>query len=277
MYSLAPPQRNGLQDFDSIVARRSGTARTLLIQNRSDIAQSYCNYLAQSGNGAFLDPIDVADEVAEVLKANFPLLDRGRSHDFMRDEILGAARFDACPYCNTTIVDSIDHALPTAVYPEFSVLAQNLVPACGTCNRKKGEECSKWSGVNLMHPYFVHIPDDAILFAKVVVDGEKVTWGFYLQKIAGIEEGQFESIKNLFNLLDLADLYYQVSVGDVIDRIGHLEELQVAGGAAEVRRYFQMEAESSRKSRGENYWKTAILRALAENVDFCDGGHRLLL
>ena len=117
MYSLAPPQRDGIQDFDSIVARRSGIARTLLIQNRSDIAQAYCNYLTQSGNGAFLDPINVANEVAEVLKSNFPLLDKGRSHDFMRDEILGSARFDICPYCNTMIVDSIDHALPTAVYP----------------------------------------------------------------------------------------------------------------------------------------------------------------
>ena len=276
MYSLALPQRNGLQDFDSIVACRRDIARTLLIQNRSHIAQAYCNYLTQSGNGAFLDPVNVAIEVAEVLKANFPLLDRGRSHDFMRDEILGSARFDTCPYCNATIVDSIDHALPAKVYPEFSVLAQNLVPACGTCNRKKGQECSKSSGVNLMHPYFVHIPDDPILFAKVVVDAKSVTWEFYLQKFPGIKKAQFESIENLFNLLELADLYHQVSVGDVIDRIGHLEELQIAGGAAEVKRYFEMEAESSRKSRGENYWKTAILRALAENVAFCDGGHRLL-
>ena len=276
MYSLAPPQRNGLQDFDSIVAQRNSIARTLLKQNRSDIAQAYCKYITQSGNGAFLDPISVAEEVAGLLKANFRLLDRGRSHDFMRDEVLESARFDACPYCNFTIVDSIDHALPRAVYPEYSVLVQNLVPACGKCNRKKGDVCFKSSGVNLMHPYFVHIPDDPILFAKVVVDANKVTWAFYLRKTPGIEDAQFESIENLFNVLGLADRYYQVSLGDVMDRIGQLEQLQEAGGAGEVKRYFEMEAESSRRSRGDNYWKTAILQALADSVDFCNGGHRLL-
>ena len=40
--------------------------------------------------------------------------------------------------------------------------------------------------------------------------------------------------------------------------------------------YLRMEAESSRKRRGENYWKTAILRALANSDEFCGGGYRQL-
>ena len=276
MYSLAVPTRNGIEVFDNIVARRESDARTLLNRHRANIANAYGNYLTHSGNGVLLDPINIDDEVAEVLKANFRLLDKGRSHSFVRDEILGSARFDACPYCNATTVDSLDHALPTTVYPEFTVLAQNLVPACGPCNRKKGQECFKKSGMNLMHPYFVQIPDAPILFASVVVEEREVTWEFYLQQNGHIDDGQFESIDNLFKLLDLADLYHQVSVGDIIDRTGHLNELHQGGGAAEVRRYFEMEADSSRKSRGENYWKTAILRALAKSADFCNGEHQLL-
>ena len=67
-----------------------------------------------------------------------------------------------------------------------------------------------------------------------------------------------------------------MAVGDVIDRTWHLDKLQHAGGNARVKTYLEMEAESARKSRGEDYWKTAILRALAESNAFCNGGYKKL-
>ena len=276
MYALAPPIRDGLADFDDIVSRRRVEARELLNLNRNHVADAYKDYLAHQGNGVSLDPINIADDLAEALKANFDLLDSGRSYDFLRDEILASAYLDACPYCNTTPVESLDHALPRAVYPEFSVLAQNLVPACVTCNRKKGDHCFKKTGLNLMHPYYVHIPDTPILFASVAVGGRQVTWEFYLEQDGAIDDGLFESIKNLFNRLELAERYSQVSAGAITDLTGYLDELHQSGGATETRRFLQKVGDSARRRRGENYWKTAIFRALAANDDFCDGGHRLL-
>lgn len=277
MYALlALPTRDGLADFDDIVSRRRVEARELLNLNRNHVADAYKDYLAHQGNGVSLDPITIANDLAEALKANFDLLDSGRSYDFLRDEILASAYLDACPYCNATPVESLDHALPRAVYPEFSVLAQNLVPACVTCNRKKGDHCFKKTGLNLMHPYYVLIPDNPILFASVAVGGRRVTWEFYLQQNGNIDDDQFESINNLFGLLDLADRYSQVAVGAISDITGYLDELHHAGGPTETKRFLQELSDSARRRRGENYWKTAILRALAASDDFCDGGHKLL-
>ena len=276
MYSLTPPLRDGLADFDCITSRRHFEARELLYLIRDQLDEAYKDYLAHRGNGLSLHPINFTNDCVEALKSNFDVLNSGRSYAFLRDEILVSAYLDACPYCNATSVDSLDHALPRAVYPEFSVLAQNLVPACVTCNRKKSNECFQETGLNLMHPYYVDIPDNPILFATVAVGAHIVTWEFYLQQNADIDDEQFEAIQNLFNLLDLADRYFRVSLGDVIDRTGHLDELHQVGGATEIKRYFQREADSARRSRGENYWKTAILRALANSDDFCDGGHKLL-
>ena len=276
MYSLVPPTRSGLKDFDSIVSQRHGNARELLIHNRERIAAAYDVYLNRFGNGALLCPINIAGDLAEALKSNVDSFKIGRSHRCLRDKILSSARFDACPYCNITTVESLDHVLPRAVYPEFTVLAQNLVPACFNCNQKKGDNCSQKTDLNLMHPYFVHIPDAPILFAVVAVEAREISWKFYLQQNGDIDHDQFESIKNMFDLLDLANRYFQASVGEIIDRTGHLDELHQAGGATEIRSYFQKEADSARRSRGENYWKTAILRALADSDDFCDGGHRRL-
>ena len=276
MYFLSPPIRKGIEDFDNIVARRHRTVRVLLKKVRDDVAQAYGEYLCHSGNGALLNPMNAGPAAACELKKNFRLLDKGGSNEAIRNEILSSSQFDACPYCNYATVDSLDHALPSAVYPEFAVLAQNLVPACTRCNRRKGQACFRSSGGNLMHPYFVRIPEDPILFASVDVDNRGVTWEFYLRENANIDNSDFESIENLFLLLDLAGLYRDMSVGDIMDRVGNLDVLHQAGGTANVEKYFQMEAESARKSRGENYWKTAILRALAGSRAFCDGGYRKL-
>ena len=276
MYSLEAPTRNGLDDFDFIVSRRQEKTRKLLSQNREYIVEAYDAYLARLGNGTLICPVDVTNDCAEAWRSNFGFLDRGRPYDFLRDEILGSALRDVCPYCNAALVDSLDHALPRAVYPEFSVLPQNLVPACVSCNRKKGDNCFIRTGLNLMHPYFVHIPDDPILFAAVTVGAQKVTWEFYLQQNESIGDDEFEAIQNLFNLLDLADKYFKVSIGDITELTEYLDDLHLAGGATQTKSYLQRLGESVMKKRGENYWKTAILRALAASDDFCDGGHRLL-
>ena len=262
--------------FDEIVTRRSVDTRQVLIDTRPIIQRAYAMYSWSLGNGGSPSPAKITDEATDLLRRNFDFLDRGRPFGSIRDEILQSARFATCPYCNARTVDSLDHALPIAVYPEYAILSQNLVPACSACNQSKGDECLEKTGKRLMHPYFVRIPQEPILFASLDISGQTVTWRFYLEKNDATNDSQFESIENLFNLLKLADLYYTISVGDILDRMEHVKQLRKTGGATDVRRYFEMEAESARRNRGENYWKTAILRALGKSDDFCAGGHQLL-
>lgn len=275
MYSLTPPTRDHIADFDNITARRPSVA-SLLAEQRPAVVTAYKNYLAQSGKGSSLHPISVTAVGADALRNNFDALDRGRSHAYMRDEILASAPSDYCPYCNISPVDTIDHALPKSVYPEFSVLAPNLVPACSACNRDKSDVCHQTSGYDLMHPYYVSIPDEPILFAEVTVHSQAIAWRFYLRNDVAISQLEFMSIQNLFIHLDLADRFYRQSAGDILDRAGHFDELHKSAGADALRDYLSKEADSSRKSRGNNYWKTAILRALADNDPFCDGGYKNL-
>ena len=275
MYSLTPPTRDGLADYDNIAAKRR-TGANLLLEQRPAIVTAYANYLAEFGKGSLLHPIPVSPEIAKALEDNFDALKKGRSHESVRDEILDSTPSDSCPYCNMSDVDTIDHALPKSVYPEFSILALNLIPACGACNLRKGQSCHVKSGYDLMHPYFVCIPDEPILFAEVMVDVEAVTWRFYLQNNAAMGDAEFGSIEKLFNLLDLARRYSRYSVGEIGDRAGHFDELHSRGGADTLRSYLEKEAASSRESRGNNYWKTALLHGLADNDPFCDGGYKKL-
>ncbi len=277
MYTLPVPTRDGLADYDSVVARRRNTTKAVLAQHRGAVAAAFNGYLKYSGNGALIQPITVAPEVSHALETNFDLLDSNRSLSCIRDEILGSARKHVCPYCNVATVDTLDHVLPRTFYPEFSVLAQNLVPSCGTCNRKKGSTCFHSSGLNLMHPYFAMVPDDPILMVDLTVTAQEVTWRFSLLQNASMANADFEPIANTFTLLELADRYVEVSVGEIIDVVSGFDDFYSDDDPTAVRTFLQQLASSSRNSRGSNYWKTVILQALADSDAFCAGAYRTMI
>lgn len=76
------------------------------------------------------------------------------------DKLKLSARED-CPYCGGCgeLVDdegigTLDHFLPKAYFPVFSVLPSNLVPACGVCNKGMGSSFPTDPNLQPLHPYF---------------------------------------------------------------------------------------------------------------------------
>ena len=76
------------------------------------------------------------------------------------DQIKLLAR-DECPYCggcgefvDEEGIGTLDHFLPKARFPAFSILPANLVPACATCNTGMGSNFSTEPNLQPLHPYF---------------------------------------------------------------------------------------------------------------------------
>ena len=58
-----------------------------------------------------------------------------------------------CPYCWFGQVSTLDHFLSKARYPLFSVLCENLVPACSDCSKLKTTSLTTDNN-QIPHPYF---------------------------------------------------------------------------------------------------------------------------
>lgn len=70
------------------------------------------------------------------------------------DDIKIAAH-DECPYCGGVgELGSLDHYLPKARFPAYSVLPSNLVPACDVCNKGMGSNFPTDPNLQPLHPYF---------------------------------------------------------------------------------------------------------------------------
>lgn len=68
---------------------------------------------------------------------------------------LMAAVNDKCPYCGGIgLPRNLDHYLPKARYPQFSILPLNLVPSCRDCNMDgKGDDFATHEEEQVLHPY----------------------------------------------------------------------------------------------------------------------------
>ena len=173
-----------------------------------------------------------------------------------------------CPYCGISPIDQTDHYLPKEDYSEYSVLSLNLVPSCGTCNRKKGEYW-KVNGIRkIINFYLDSIPEQQFLFCDFSFDERSPKVNYRLSHSAGISESKFTLIFDHFERLGLLKRYKDHSndvITSTIDSItSYCREMTENGVRTD------MLAEHGKKvSRyGINHWVCVLLEAMANSADF---------
>lgn len=77
---------------------------------------------------------------------------------------------EKCPLCgHIGYPSTLDHFMPKAKYPQFSILPMNLIPSCKDCNLgEKGDNFAQTKEDQLIHPFFEadHFFNEQWVFAK---------------------------------------------------------------------------------------------------------------
>ena len=278
MIRLPRPERDYLADLDLAVRRRRPPYRHILMGVRTGIIDAYGEYedvLRDIRN--FTSLAHGSDTLANALLGNYALLNRGRPLEELRNSIFRTAlsRNSRCPLCERAQVCALDHFLPKKEFPEYSILADNLIPVCERCNRLKGDECDKVDGLLMFHAYFDEFPDTEILLAEIYVDNT-VSIRFSLQRSEKIDDFTFERVKKQFDILGLFEFYQMEAICELTDQIDLYDETYSSFGDAGLRSTLSSLARGAERSSINN-WKAALYRALCRNSEFCRGGYQKLL
>ncbi len=184
------------------------------------------------------------------------------------DAILVAAN-DKCPFCGGIgRPKSLDHYLPKANYPQFSVFPHNLVPACRDCNTGKSNSLATNLNEQVLHPYF----DDDFYFSvqwifAMVVQTEPCSLEFFVSPPDTWQDVQKGRVKQHFNDFDLAKRYSIQTAEElsiVIDqRKGFMKEFT----PERFCEYLQSVVDCT--ALFANHWKRVMYQALANNEWFC--------
>ncbi|SGZ08097.1 HNH nuclease [Moritella viscosa] len=103
------------------------------------------------------DPIIVGEltrDDLEKLYSQYIVPDSTPARAEIYDVIMNAAN-EECPFCGGIgIPKNLDHFLPKAHFPQYSLLPLNLVPSCETCNMgEKGVAYAACAEEQFIHPY----------------------------------------------------------------------------------------------------------------------------
>lgn len=192
----------------------------------------------------------------------------GRSY---YDQIRSSSQGNICPLCGQREVSTLDHYLPKANYPVFSILPNNLVPACKDCNFNKGTELPLNAHQQMLHPYYDEIDQVRWLTATIVED-DPASFIFSIHPSDEMDELLLNRITHHFRTLKLGRLYSSQAATELCNVRYYLECIENSVGTDGVIEHLEVGALSREKSH-KNSWQTAMYYAMVENEWFYSGGY----
>jgi hypothetical protein len=264
--------------FQHVSDGRRKPARPRLTALTGQVRRAYQQY-STATTLVGLTPIGpLPDPDVAALKSNYEALGlTGNAH--IRAQVRG--RSSICCYCGFRDATDLDHYLPRTIYPEFSVLTENLVPACGTCNNRKRAYFRTTGG----RPLFLHAYRDVLattgpyLTAAVNVAANAVTVTVDLDQTVFTNPAVGATARTQFDFLRLGPFLSEQGLKE-LRRYAHLVHGTVGQQGItrasvllnQVADSYAMDAEID-----DSHTWVVTLRAAASNPAFMNGGYTPLL
>jgi hypothetical protein len=253
MMRLSEPQYSFEQTLDECVNGIAGNAalRLKLASSKSDFKAVETEYLNAAGTGKLhtippintdvnVDPVVInilkKSELVKIYDQYF--VPEKKPARKIYDALLNAAK-EKCPFCGGIGTPrNLDHFLPKAHFPQFSVLPHNLVPACRDCNMDgKAHAFATNAEDQIIQPYadkdnfFI----DQWIFATYHAgnNGEPGEFEYYTSPPEGWPEADKLRVRKHFKDFDLAKRYATKAaelLGTVLNQIKTMKQAGLENG-----------------------------------------------
>jgi 5-methylcytosine-specific restriction endonuclease McrA len=223
------------------------------------------------------DEIALGEVTKEELKDVYSLQMVGRAKPAraIYDSLLSQSPLGKCPFCGFGQASTLDHYLPKAKYPQFSVLPFNLVPSCKDCNTGKSTAIATTAEGQSLHPYFDHqnFIDDQWLHAEVIQTIPAII-RFFVKAPEHWDDISKTRVQSHFTAFNLASRY-SLEAGNQLACLRYLlVDFHKLRGINGIRQHLTREAQSY-FCLHSNSWQTAMFQALVASDWYCDGGFQL--
>lgn len=169
-----------------------------------------------------------------------------------------------CQHCGIVPYDTMDHVLPHKQYAEYSVHAQNLIPCCTDCNRRKNER-------EILNLYKDILPQEEYLFMDVKADGDTIDVSFRLDNSSRkVETEMFNKITNHYTKLEILSRLKTVALTKITAFVLSIQTLYESQGKDAVVSSVMDGLDVMRKAYGYNYWEVAFQKGLVNSPVFWD-------
>ncbi|TKI70385.1 HNH endonuclease [Sulfurimonas crateris] len=207
------------------------------------------------------------NDMKTLYKNNMVQNKRGRK---IYDKLLSLAPLSRCPYCGVGEVSTLDHYLPKAEFPIFSVLPHNLVASCKDCNTGKLASYATTQNTQTLHPYYDDFTTQQWLYARVL-QTSPVSIEFYVNPHATWNQVDKDRVKEHFVNYKLYGRFAMQAANVLADL--REEFILYNSTPLDIQQELQKKARSY-ESRYKNSWETAMYQALYQDQWYYNGGYQ---
>lgn len=210
-------------------------------------------------------------ELKDLYSQQMAVLNKPARHIY--DFLLNSAPNGKCPFCGFGQASTLDHYLPKAKFPFFSVLPYNLIPACKDCN--SGAKKAKTASTDqdqVLHPYYDHQPFISVqwLFSNVI-ETSPASIMFYVKPPESWDPISQQRVVTHFNDFQLSQRFSIEAAEELSSLRTLLYFFYTKNNAESVREYLK-EKFISEFNTHRNSWKTAMYHGLFLCDWYCNGG-----
>jgi hypothetical protein len=269
MWTIEPPVLDAPELYDRMAERRQPVTTAELVAIRPQICGAYAEYAHAPSQAARLTPLTLPVLLRQKLRGNYTRF-RETEAELYASIKLSAER---CPYCGERTITTVDHYLPNAVFPEFSVLPINLVPACSDCNKIKDTDYVDGAGRPVfLHAYFDDLGTSQVVHASLDTATGSALLDFAIRCPATVDPALAEKVERQFSSLKLDESYRgwaeqeaSIHAYDVQDQLADgVPTSTISDGLSRA-------ARAAALVLGRNHWRPITLHALAADEGFCQG------
>jgi hypothetical protein len=262
MRRQGPYQGNAVPSFATLVADSTPARQALLQPLVAAVTPACANYDAAAPDVHDLVAINLTKPQREALIDGYD----SRTVAIKRRlgkmlESLPLADADLCPYCSLDTNPDLDHFLPKAVFPEFSLHARNLVPICTPCNRKK-LNAIKAKGIDarlFLHPSSEPSQNARVLEADLTILGRNLTVAYRIDDAGFLCHDERALVLRHYRRLGLGARYARRARS-------HLASFKASvkgRSQAAIGKALQSKIADSEVGEPVNSWRPALYRAVA--------------
>lgn len=280
MRKLDPPGNDPLDVYDTCVNAIAGEALRLHYSSgRPQIAQAVGAFdtASQTASWATLPRVPNGNPGALIggvltkqnmmdLYSTYMVGADGPSRKIYDELLVGSGGI--CPFCGGLgHVHTLDHYLPKANYPAYSVLPSNLIPSCRDCNTGKGTHFAQQMDEQTLHPYL----DDIKYFQQrwvsaIVSPSDPILVSFVCSPPNAWNETERSRVLRHFECYDLA-YRFSVQAGAELARLIDLRSNSLGTLSPEGFRSYLLDCANS-DDFDLNGWSRTMYAALGDTVWF---------
>jgi len=269
MKRLNPHLCNYMEVFDSIRSKKKGRRRQILRNLRRTVSERYSGYVARTDTLHMVQPQIYGKGKKAALRHCYDVETTPLSK--LKSDIKKAQAAELaglCQYCGVDSTPTFDHFLPKEIFPEFSVLAINLIPCCYECNQVKRAKWTNGSHCLVFNLYFDQLPTERVLYCRLNYSTTSIPQvEFYLNEPAGLAAADFQRAKSHYTTLGLLSKFNRCANTFISETRNELRQLAPNSRSVMIS-LLRGKVSNLVMTFGENYWKVAIAEAMHTSSEF---------